>query len=427
MEQSTVGIGNIATYIPEPRIELSTIVERRIAQDPSMARRLKRAVVVTGQEAMRYPQAFEDSASLAGNAVYRLLTSPSINDAQLAKIRYLVAGTETTVDHSKPLSSYVGGMVQRAGVQLPNSLTTFQVQHACAGGTLGILSVAGLLSATPDPEERGIVVSSDIARYAAPSTAEITQGAGAAAMLIEKNPRLIELDITTQGYASHDVDDFFRPLGSTIAKVKGSYSVQCYHEAAEQAFRDHCNRRGETAKEVLLGTDMFVFHVPFAKMGHMAAKKLLGSELGMFDGEADEFLAARGFFDALEATAQVGNVYTASAYLNLATLLYTRYQQLGDAIVGKKILLASYGSGNTMVVISGKVAAGAPDIIKTWDLGQMWQNHKKYSFDNYVEWLHRDFSPHCYNSRVDSYDIPKGLFHLASIREDGLREYAIKL
>jgi hydroxymethylglutaryl-CoA synthase len=58
--------------------------------------------------------------------------------------------------------------------------------------------------------------------------------------------------------------------------------------------------------------------------------------------------------------ADIGNTYSASMYLFLAFLLRERYEALGEGIVGKRLLLACYGSGNTMIVLSGIVAPASP-------------------------------------------------------------------
>ena len=52
---------------------------------------------------------------------------------------------------------------------------SIDVQHACAGGTLGVLGVGALLSLRDRKEESGLVICSDIARYTEASTAELTQ------------------------------------------------------------------------------------------------------------------------------------------------------------------------------------------------------------------------------------------------------------
>ncbi|TVR07026.1 MAG: hydroxymethylglutaryl-CoA synthase, partial [Spirochaetaceae bacterium] len=219
MKHTPVGISDLTLYVPNPVMELDSLIERRIAEEPKLERRLLRAIETTGQKSMRYPELWQDNATLSAQAAHTLLSRA--NRDSVSGLRYLAVGTETSVDHSKPIAAYVEGMLQGAGVPVPEQISTFQVQHACAGGTISMLSVGALLQVSGRSGESGVVICSDIARYDAPSTAEITQGAGAVAMLIETNPALIELDLQTQGYASRDVDDFFRPIGSVTAKVKG--------------------------------------------------------------------------------------------------------------------------------------------------------------------------------------------------------------
>ena len=414
-----IGLSDIEVYIPQPKIELSELVKYRAEQNPSIERKMRRAVESTGQHSVRFPAVWQDNVTLSAQACSGLCRRT--ND--LTGLRYLSVGTETAIDMSKPIAAYVEGALQRSGTPIPNTISTFQVQHACAGGTIAMVSVGALLAMSRHSGEKGIIICSDIARYDAPSTAEITQGAGAVALLVEKNPKLLELDLATQGLFSSDVDDFFRPLGSTTARVKGGYSVQCYHEALDSAFADHCSRRGEKPADVLNGTDFIVFHVPFKKMAILAAHKLLSLHLGLTGAAADAFLADRGFEQSLEPTARVGNIYSGSAYLTLAFLLSERYQALGNDIVGKRILLGSYGSGNTMTVLSARVAEGAPGVIASWDLESIFRTESTASIEQYQQWIDGPYDPETYSRLVEHADIPKGSYYLTGVRDDGYREY----
>ena len=423
METRHVGISDLSLFVPAPKMDLATLLEHRSKEAPKLERRLRRAVESTGQQSIRYPDLWEDNVTLSAQASHRLFNRNGRADPQ--RLRYLAVGTETSVDHSKPVSAYVEGALQHAGVPIPEHISTFQVQHACAGGTISMLSVGALLQLSRRDDESGLVICSDIARYEAPSTAEITQGAGAVALLIEQDPKLLRLDLGTQGYASRDVDDFFRPLGSVTAKVKGGYSVQCYNEAFEAAFEDHCARRGEEPADVLRNTDMFVVHVPFYKMGITAMHRLISHHTEMAGADIDEFLEQRGFFESIEPTRHVGNIYSGSAYMALAFLLDERYRTLGDDLVGKNVLIASYGSGNTMTVVSGTVAPGAPEVISSWNLEETWSAEDRELAD-YESWLERPLDRERYQAAFDEQRVPHGRYYLASIREDGYREYGFK-
>jgi hydroxymethylglutaryl-CoA synthase len=421
MSEYAVGLSDIAIYIPRPRITTEALIRNRIRKKPALERRLNRAVSSTGQMAIRFPELWQDSATLAAESLSLLMGRSSAWESSY--LRYLAVGSETSVDQSKPISSYVHGMVQRAGHSIPETISNYQVQHACAGGTIALLGIGALLRSSGHVEENGVVICSDVARYETFTTAEITQGAGAVALLVEQNPRLLDIDIETQGYASKDVDDFFRPNGSVTARVKGGYSIQCYNEALEIAFQDHCRRRGEDPQEVLRSTDIFVFHAPFYEMASLAAHRLITSHLRLSGSSLADFLDERGFRRGSEPITRIGNIYSGSAYLSLAYQLAERHRALGDGIIGRNILIASYGSGNTMAVVSGRVASEAPGIISGWDLAEIDTSAREVEFAEYEEWIGAPYARSTYEKRLEGRRIPSGQYYLAGIREDGYHEY----
>ena len=419
-----IGLSDIGLYIPKPKMDLEVLEAERVYQEPKLARHFKRASDFTGQEAIRYPEIWEDTVTMAAEAAKSVLERKK--PAEVNKLRYLAAGTETGVDHSKPLSAYVEGMLQDAGLNVPTTLSSFQVQHACASGTMALLSVGSMLTMSSNSNDKGLVLASDIARYNPGSTAEITQGAGAAALLLENNPKLLELDLSNVGYCSRNVDDFFRPIGSKIAKVKGRYSMDCYVNNLKEAVQDHCNRKGTSPTGMLVDTDFFVLHAPFRSMPEMAMQALLSEHFGLVNGQTEAFLGSRNFYSGIEPVSLIGNTYSASMYIGLAYLLKNQFEIYKEKIVGQRFLLASYGSGNTMIVISGRVAEGAPEVIEQWDLQDHLDSARTASIDNYEEWVHGPYGGEEYNEKFASREVPEGSFYLANIRKDGYREYSYK-
>jgi len=421
---STVGISDIGLYVPQPAIDLENLVERRVRLNPRLDRHLERACRVTGQKAIRFPEVWEDSATLAASAVRMLFRqNPGID---LKNVRHLAVGTETGVDHSKPVSAYVQGMLQRAGIELPSSLSSFQVQHACAGGTMALLSVAAMLASGGRSGDSGIVVSTDVARYETESTAEITQGAGAVALHVQGSPRLLELDLATAGYYSADVDDFFRPLGSITARVNGSYSMRCYWESLEAALLDFCARSGVRPEHALLDTDYFVLHTPFRNMPESAMEKLFEKVLGYDARKTRGVLAEKSFAAAVDPLARIGNLYAGSLTAALAFLLDDRFRALGSGIAGKKILLASYGSGNTMVVLQARIAPPAAEVISRWRLDTVFSSARTASFEEYEAWAAGPVQPELHARLMENAVVPPETFLLSGIRKDGYREYEFR-
>ena len=416
-----VGLHDLALALPPNRIDLAALVRKRVEEDPALEKHLARALASTGQRFMRFPGPTEDTVTLAAEALRALIDSRP--DVDLSGLRFLTLGTETAVDMAKSGSGYVHGLLQKVGYRLPHNLSSFQVQHACAGGALALLTTASFLQAAGRDGDTAAVLTSDIARYKAPSTAEVTQGAGASALLVARNPDLLELDLTGTGFASRDVDDFFRPLGSTIAKVKGGFSLACYHEALIEAFEDHCQRVGADPADELESLDAIYTHVPYSLMPVSAMEKLLAKHRGLHRAAAEEYLGDRGFYAGLEATAQIGNLYTGSLFLSLAFGLAERVGVWGPATPGKKVLLASYGSGNTMAVFTGRLAPRAAQTVARWNLNALLSDHVEPPFEAYQAWIDTVRTPENYPGLVAVSPPPTGRFALTGLREDGYREY----
>jgi hydroxymethylglutaryl-CoA synthase len=422
MGNKKIGISDINIYVPKCRLELDVLIKKRSEDNPRLARHLDRALRVTGQKTIRFTDVWEDSATMAAQSSYGLLKGR--DPVTLANLRHLVVGTESGLDHSKPLSAFVQGMLQRSGLEIPESLSSFQVQHACAGATLSLISVGGLLGMSNRSAEAGVVVATDVAHYETDTTAEVTQGAGSVALLVETDPRLLELDLSTIGFCSRDVDDFFRPLGSTTAKVKGRYSMEQYWANLEAAFLDHAQRIGELPSEALEATDFFVLHTPFRNMPESAMNVLLQRHLNLDDEQIRAFLEKRGFYRGVDPLARVGNIYSGSMYFFLASLLNDRFKEMGEKIVGKRMLLASYGSGNTMIVYSARVAEGAPEVIRSWDFDRIFRSAQDADFAEYQRWAEGIHGGDEYENLLKDVAVPPESFYLSGIREDGYREYA---
>ncbi len=420
-----VGISDIAIYLPRLKITLEAIIKKRVAESEgkSLEKILKRTLEKTGLFSMHFPETWEDSVTMAAQAALKLINRKQFN---LNALRYLVSGTETGVDHSKPLASYVIGILKKAGIPIPQSISSFQTQHACAGGTVALMAVSALLGFTNAPGESGIVLCSDIARYGKCTSAEMTQGAGAIALLTETNPKLVELDLKTAGYSSKDVDDFFRPLGSEIAKVKGGFSIRCYMEAMDSALVDLASRAGTTPEELLRSADMYALHVPYPKLPTDTIKYLLGKYCEEDDDTIESTLNEKGFYEMTAPASRSGNIYTGSMFMSLAFLLKNRYELMGDAIIGKKVLMGSYGSGNTMVFMSGTIAPNAPEVIKNWDLEGIW-DHQESTIQDYETWISSNGTTaeqYALGMESKRSAIQPNTFFLDRIREDGYREYS---
>ncbi|WP_043710900.1 hydroxymethylglutaryl-CoA synthase [Corallococcus macrosporus] len=324
-----------------------------------------------GVTRMCVPLEQEDTVTLAARAARAALESAGCAPSEVGM---LVVGTETAVDHSKPVSSYVQGLLG-----LSTGCRVFETKHACYGGTAALQMALDWVRSGSARGKKALIVCSDIARYGVGTPGEPTQGAGAVAMLVSDQPRLITFEAGKTGVYSKDVMDFWRPLYSKDALVDGHYSVQCYLDALEGAYRAYQAVEAD-AGGARFYSDRFaalVYHVPYGKMSRKAHR-----HLRTLDGDPapdDSFDRLVG--SSLVLPSQVGNIYTGSMYLALASLLGTAQEDLTGRCVG----LFSYGSGSCAEFFSGVVQPGAQARVKALGLEALLERRRALSIPEYED------------------------------------------
>ena len=133
----------------------------------------------------------------------------------------LVVGTETGVDHSKPVASFVHGLLG-----LPSAMRVYDTQHACYGGTAGVMAAVEWIASGAADGRAALVVCSDIARYGVATAGEPTQGAGAVAFALETDPRLLRLDLACSASASsYRGFDFRKPMARHFLDEAGRWGA----------------------------------------------------------------------------------------------------------------------------------------------------------------------------------------------------------
>ena len=456
--KSSVGIDDIAVHVP--KLFISTLGEFAQARGIEPAK-LARGI---GVERMAVPDAHEDAATMAASSVLDLMRK---NDLLPEDVGRIYIGTESGVDEAKAIGTYVIGMLERVfGPGTFQECSTVEFKSACIAATHALENVAYWLKAEEDEndfddadgesgESRGrvgIVVATDIARYELNSPGEYTQGAGSVALLVKRNPRLLALD-PAMGVFTRDENDFFRPIGMRCAVVNGKYSNLCYLAAMDGAFYSYKKKAlargmirlagGECTSDHL---DHMIFHIPYPRMAEYAAASILRrewrdlprwreveEEIGPeprsedFSGQKER-LSAEGdykrrfsksakFLEAYEKMVKpstlissvVGNIYTGSIYLGLASLL-----EKNLLVPGQRIGLGSYGSGCSAAFFSGTVQPGA---------GSMARGEILEKLDERVEIDLADYQLLHEGERGKSVISPSGEFALVEIDGDGYRRY----
>lgn len=321
-----VGIDAIAFYTPQHYVDMAELAVARGIEPEKFTLGL-------GQERMSIATPCEDTVHLAINASLKALRDFDIHPEDIGT---LVVGTETGIDHSKPIAVYV-----HHALGLPDNCITYETKHACFGAMAAVTSVGDWIISGRAKGKKALIIAADIANYPVKSSAEPTQGAGAVAIVVSEDPNLCEFDRSIHGYFTKNVMDFWRPLYSKEAFADGHYSISCYLDALEKSKLDS----GEKAPAI---TELAacLYHVPFVKMASKAHQKNFEVELGHAiekgTPEFDQFKAsfAEKTQPWLAFNSQVGNIYTASLFLSLINLLSS-----SELKAGETVSVFSYGSG----------------------------------------------------------------------------------
>ena len=317
-----IGIDKIGFYTPPTFVDMVELAEARDV-DPN------KYLIGIGQEKMSIATKNYDVVAMAATAADNILT-----DEDKEKIDMILFATETGIDQSKSGATWVHDLV---GIQ--PFARSVELKQACYSATAGLQLAMGHIAL--HPESKVLVLATDIAKYGLNTGGEPTQGAGAVAMLLSANPRILEIEKESTAYTK-DIDDFWRPNYSEFAFVDGKYSNEAYLSTLTASW----NRYKAQYQAQLSDFEALLFHVPYTKMGRKALQAL--------EDEMDEAGTTR--FDSYYETAikynkTVGNIYTGSLYLSLISLLEQGEELPADARLG----MFSYGSGAVGEFFVGKI------------------------------------------------------------------------
>ncbi|WP_182199298.1 hydroxymethylglutaryl-CoA synthase [Paraliobacillus salinarum] len=307
-----IGIDKIGFYTPHMYVE---------TEDLAVARNIEpgKFTIGIGQERIAVPPITQDAVSLAANAALEILT-----DEDKEAIDYVIFATESGIDHSKAASIYIHQLLG-----LNRNTRSIEVKQACYSATAGIQMARGHIAL--NPESKALILGADISRYGLQTSGEVTQGAGAVAIVVSADPKIMTVE-SPSVYQTEDVMDFWRPLYSDTAFVQGKYSVDKYIGFFQELFAEYTKKTSVGLSDL----EAILFHLPYTKMGLKALKSVLEDA-----NEADKERLLANFDTSKKYNATVGNIYTGSLYLSLLSLLE------GNTNIdpGARVGLFSYGSG----------------------------------------------------------------------------------
>ena len=346
-----VGIDKIGLFTPNKYVDMVDLAHAR-NQDPN------EFLIGIGQSEMSVADQTQDAVSMGINA-----TMKYIDRIDKDKVGLLVLGTESGIDQSKSASLFV-----KTALKLKPEVRTFEVKEACFGLTAAVMIARDFVRVHPD--QTAIVIGSDIARYGVNTGGEVTQGAGSVSMLIKADPKILALNDGHSAY-SEDINDFWRPNASRVAMVDGKYSTQVYLDFFKKTFNDYKKQKNlETS-----AFDAIVYHLPFTKMGLKANRIAVEDQ----DQAVTENLET-SFEASKQLSRRVGNIYTASLYMSLLSLL-----ENGNLAAGSLIGLFSYGSGAMGEFYSGSLVEGYEKEIDQIKDQAMLDHRKKLTISEYED------------------------------------------
>lgn len=414
------GIDAIAFDVAQLHLPIKTLAEARNIEPEKLEKGL-------GLIKMTLPDTHQDTVVFGANALTKLIQENHIDLSEIARI---YVGTESAIDSSKPIASFlIDLMEQKFGAGTLSECDVVDFTFACIGGVDAMQNCLDFV--TLNPTKKAIVVTTDMAKYDLGSTGEYTQGAGAVALLIAANPKIIafgkEWATNTKG-----VFDFFKPF-RTISKTEitgnvnndswfgnreaqieihkdqpvfdGQYSNQCYMDRTKNAYFSF-KKLKNTDATVYDSWKSIIMHLPYAFQGRRMLSEIyaLDAKTKILSGTEDaadyqnklketaKTDAYRAFVSeklqpAEIASSLVGNLYTGSIFMGLLSTLAHFYDAQAE-LSGQKFGFLAYGSGSKSKVFEGEIQPEWKTAMSNVSLFETLEKSTEINFDTY-EKLHK--------------------------------------
>ncbi|KAF2124524.1 hydroxymethylglutaryl-CoA synthase [Dothidotthia symphoricarpi CBS 119687] len=421
-----------------------------------------------GLKSMNFCNDREDATSLALTAVSSLLRKYAIDPQSIGRLE---VGTESLIDKAKSVKSV---LTQLFGDN--HALEGADTVNACYGGTNALLNAINWVESRSWDGRDAIVVASDIAIYK-DAAARPTGGAGCVAMLVGPDAPIVAVPTLRGTYMTHAYD-FYKPdMKSEYPLVDGKLSISCFLSALDGCYkqlRDNATRllTDDTAlkqrnpdavallnrerKSLIDVFDFMAFHTPNCKLVSKSYARLLYNDFltnksdvafstvaeplrdlpyeeslkskdleKTFIGLSKERFAAR-IAPCIEAPSRCGNMYTASLYCSLISVLSCVGS---EGLQGKTIGMFSYGSGIASTLFTLQVVGDVSGIVEKIDLaGRLQERHvaNPREYEEACTLREAAYGQKSYTPSGDLSTINEGAYYLEHIDEQFRRTYAIK-
>ena len=414
------GIDALAFDIAKIHLSIKTLANaRNIAAD-----KLEKGL---GLLKMTLPDVHQDVVVFGANVLTKLIIDNKIN---LTEVTRIYVGTESAIDSSKPIASFLIGLIEeKFGANILENCDVVDFTFACIGGVDAMQNCLDFVKLNPD--KKAIVVTTDMAKYDLNSTGEYTQGAGAVAMLITANPRIIAFE-NNWATSTKGVFDFFKPYRSIeksaitgnenndpwfdnleavieIHKSQpvfdGQYSNQCYTDRTRNAYFNYKKIIGLQGNLYNSWTSI-IMHLPYSFQGRRMLSEIyaLDAETKIISDEAEiseyqeklkEISKSENYLNFVSeklqpaeiASSLIGNLYTGSIFMALLSTLSHFYNSEKE-IAGQKFGFLAYGSGSKSKVFEGIIQNEWRQGISKMHLFETLKSSFEIDFETY-EKLHK--------------------------------------
>jgi len=342
-----------------------------------------------GQTNMAFPTDREDVCSMSLTVVRSLMEKYNVSYQNIGRIE---VGSESLIDKSKSVKTVIMQLFTDKG---NTDIEGVDSLNACYGGTAALFNAVNWIESSSWDGRLAIVVAADIALYER-GPARATGGCGAIAMLIGPDATIALEGI--KGTYMEDVYDFYKPafLPKEYPIVDGHYSIKCYMKALDHSYKAYRTRFERKMGHPFTANqaDFAIFHTPFTKIVSKAYARLyfndyLGnpSEFPNVPSSYKDLPLEETFVNAeIEKTflnetktkyaqrvqpstflsKELGNLYCGSLYSCLLSLISD--QSVVKDLVGKRVLLYSYGSGLAATTFSVVIRAPVHNISEKADI-----------------------------------------------------------
>lgn len=415
-----IGIDAIAFDVAQIHLPIKTLAVARNIE----AEKLEKGL---GLFKMTLPDVHQDTVVFGANALTKLIQD---NQIELAEIARIYVGTESGIDSSKPIGSFLVSLVeQKFGENTLSECDVVDFTFACIGGVDALQNCIDFVRL--NPTKKAIVVTSDIAKYDLNSTGEYTQGAGALAMLVTQNPKIIAFS-TIWATNTKGVFDFFKPY-RTVSKEQitgkttneswfdnleaeieihkdqpvfdGQYSNQCYMDRTRNAYFSF-KKNKNTSETIYTTWQSIIMHLPYAFQGRRMLTEIyaLDHQMPIVDGMEDvttyqnklketsksqeyQAFVSQKLQPAEIASSLIGNLYTGSIFMGLLSTL-AHFYDTKKRISGEKFGFLAYGSGSKSKVFEGTIQENWEEAIAKVSLFETLGKSQEIDFITY-EKLHK--------------------------------------